>query len=218
MRKVLLSLAAVGAVAVPTTVAVAGGEEERAPAASSSSSSRDATTKAVLAHKAAKRAGTNGKRHGFVLRGLAQRLGVSTDELVLAGRTAVGGALTDVAAQSGLKTDALRACVVRASSCDRRAARRQARRLHRDLDVTELDLVALKQSLATDLGTGVGKDATTVLDAVRAELDAKLTFAQTVGFIKAEQRTLALGCFDAPASCDVDALHRAFRFKGRHHR
>lgn len=215
MRKVLLVVAAASAVAVPTTVAVAGGEDDQAPAAAAAGA-RDATTKAAIAHKAATRAGTHGKRHGFVLRGLAQRLGVSTDELVLAGRAAVGGALEDVAVQSGLKTDALRACVTRSSACDRRAARRQARALHRDLDVEELDLVALKRSLATDLAAGVGKDAGAVLSAVRAELATKLSFAQTVGFIKPPQRELALGCFDAPASCDLDALHRAFAFAHRH--
>lgn len=212
MRKVLLVLAAAGAVAVPTTVALGDDGSANQPAVTAApAAGRDATTQVQIARKLAKRAGTDGDRRVEMLRGLAGRLGVSTDELVIAGRTAAVKALETVGAQSDVETRALRACVGRADACDRAAARRQARRLHRTVDVSKLDLAALKQQLAADVAEGLATDPATVLDAVRAELESKLKFAQVIGFVTPAQRELALGCFDDPAACDVDALRRAFR-------
>ena len=222
LRKGLLVVAAASAVAVPTTVAVAGGEEPAAPKAAAASSSsaagtRDATTTAAIRHKLSKRAGGYSK-HAMLLRGLAQRLGTSTDELRIAGRSAALGALDAVGRQTGEDVAALRACIAKAADCDRRAARTQARALHREVDVEALDLAAIKQGLAEDAAEQLGTTPEEVLAAVRAELDAKLSFARTVRLITAAQRELALGCFDRPDACDVDALHRAFRFRGAHRR
>lgn len=220
MRKVLLAAAAVAAVAVPTTVAVAGGEDApgTAPAAAHAApaapAGRDATTTALLRHKLSRRAGGYDRR-AVLLKPLAARLGVTVDELRIAGREAMVGALDAVSRQSGADVAALRACVAGSTACDHRAARTQARRLHRGTDLEKLDLAAIKQGLADDAAEQLQKTPDEVLAAVRAELEAKLALGRTIGVVTPAQRTLALGCFDDPDACDVAAVRRAFRFHMR---
>jgi hypothetical protein len=84
--------------------------------------------------------------------------------------------------------------------------------------MTPARLAALKDELATDLGAELDKPPTEILDAVRAELVAKLDKAVAIGFVTARGRELALGCFDRPAECDLGALRSEARLgKFRHH-
>ena len=78
------------------------------------------------------------------------------------------------------------------------------------------DLAQLKQKLADLLGAELNKSPDEILQAVRAELEAKLDRAERAGWISDAVRTQALGCFDDPAGCDLAKLRGAMGFM--HHR
>ena len=80
------------------------------------------------------------------------------------------------------------------------------------------DLAGLKADLAEQLAGELGTSAQAVLDAVRAELVARLGQAVAFGVLTERGRDLALGCFDAPADCDLAAVKAEARFFGRHRR
>jgi hypothetical protein len=77
------------------------------------------------------------------------------------------------------------------------------------------DLTRVRNDLAAALGRELGLERAEVLRAARAELDARLVQGTGVGLISEDGRELALGCFDAPSSCDVAALRRELRYAGR---
>ncbi len=77
------------------------------------------------------------------------------------------------------------------------------------------DLTRVRDDLAAALGRELGVGRAEVLRAARAELDARLVQGTGVGLVSDDGRRLALGCFDAPSSCDVAALRRELRFAGR---
>ncbi|HET6508496.1 MAG TPA: hypothetical protein VFG42_17015 [Baekduia sp.] len=73
------------------------------------------------------------------------------------------------------------------------------------------DLAAKKTAWIDGLATQLHKTPAEVTTAVRAELDAQLTQAVAKGWITAQGRTIALGCFDNPAGCDLAALRAQVR-------
>jgi hypothetical protein len=67
-------------------------------------------------------------------------------------------------------------------------------------------LAAKKTAYVNGLATKLGKTPDAVAAAVRAELDTRLTQAVATHWITEQGKTLALGCFDDPAGCDLKAL------------
>lgn len=160
-----------------------------------------------------------GMRHGGMLRMLAnqvltsgaKRLGVEGSALRKAARTTAKAAMArrfDAAGLTATDKANLKACrrafVRRSSGCDRAAAKASLRKLH---TAALPDLAKEKELIAGDLATALGKTSEEVLTAARAELELRLGQGVTMGFLSANGRELALGCFDAPATCDVGALH-----------
>jgi hypothetical protein len=80
------------------------------------------------------------------------------------------------------------------------------------------DLAGLKADLAAHLADELDRTEQQVLGAVRAELVAKLAKGVAFGMLTERGRDLALGCFDAPADCDLDAVKAEARFFGHHRR
>lgn len=76
-------------------------------------------------------------------------------------------------------------------------------------DRSELD--DLRDELATDLGRDIGRTRAEVLKAARAELADRLRQGTELGVVSAQGSRLALGCFDAPSSCDFGELRRELR-------
>lgn len=98
------------------------------------------------------------------------------------------------------------------ADCDRKAARGALRKLK--ASKKNVDLAAEKQALANDLAKELKLEPAKVIEAARAELVERLGQAVGLGFVSEKGRTLALGCFDAPASCDVKALHAEVKIPG----
>ena len=201
-------LAAVLALAV-SAVTLAGGR--------SSEGSRP-VARSLAGHHA-----THRGMHARMLADLAERLGVTTDQL----RTAIRGVkrrTLDRAVERGAITpqqrDALAACLARRAggteACDRRLARRAFRALRRDAKPSTF--AQRKRELAGDLAAELGRPEDEVVAAVRAELAEKLDRAVAFGVLSERGRTLALGCFDEPASCDLRALRSEVRMPGWHGR
>jgi hypothetical protein len=247
MRRSILVAVIIGALVGVATVAgvsLAGsGSGERAAPAKPQGASGSSFRSAYAA-----RAGHGGRRHGGGRRrghrmgfgpiaaavdGVADRLGVSRDELIQAVKGVKDRAL-DRAVSDGTITeaqrDALRACMRahhgrgsgkrRGGSCDRRAARRAHRRLHRALKQRiRSDAAAVKAQLIGDLADELGKQPAEVEDAIRAELSELLDTGVRLGLVSDRARDLALGCFDRPAQCDQRALRRELRqgFRGHRH-
>jgi hypothetical protein len=77
------------------------------------------------------------------------------------------------------------------------------------------ELTRLRDDTAAAVGRELGLGRAEVLRAARAELDFRLIQGTGVGLVSDDGRALALGCFDAPSSCDVAALRRELRYAGR---
>jgi hypothetical protein len=99
------------------------------------------------------------------------------------------------------------------AACDTDAAKSAIAKLRAAANAKP-DLVALKADLAQSLATKLGKTPDQILAAVRAELDARLTQAVTIGLVTQKGHDLALACFDAPATCDLTALKAEIKFPG----
>lgn len=155
-----------------------------------------------------------------VLASGAQRLDVTPAQLRRAARTTAKAAIArrfDAAGLSEADRANLKACrraFLRRSrgGCDRAAARASLRRLH---DSAVEDLASEKDLIAADLAKALGKPVGEVLTAARAELVKRVDQGVAFGLLTTKGRDLALGCFDAPDACDVDALHDQLRFKHR---
>jgi hypothetical protein len=93
--------------------------------------------------------------------------------------------------------------------CDRRTARSAIRALKRDITPTSWD--ELQEELLVDLARHVGQRVRKVRAAVRDELEAQLTVAQTFGVMSDHGRHLVLTCFDVPNHCNIAGLRREVR-------
>ena len=237
MRRSILVAVLAGALVALAAVAgisLAGSGSET----KSSSGSPSASQGSFKANYAAKR-NRGGKRHGhrmhfgpmmMALNGVADRLGVSKDELIEAAKGVKDRAL-DRAVTDGTITqaqrDALQQCMkahhTGGGKCNRRAARRAHRKLHRAFHKQlRTDAAALKAQLLGDLADELGKQPDEVGTAIRAELSELLETGVKLGFVTERGRDLALGCWDRPNECDRKALRRElkqrFRGHGRGHR
>lgn len=67
-------------------------------------------------------------------------------------------------------------------------------------------LAERKRELTDGLADALDRPRERVADAVRAEISDRLDGAVRIGVVTPETRTLALGCFDRPAECDLRAL------------
>jgi hypothetical protein len=119
-----------------------------------------------------------------------------------------GTSLDGLAQRLGVSTADLQAAV-KAVAADQRAARQA------DPSAPKPDLAAKKAAWIDGLAAKLSKTPDEVAAAVRAELDARLTDAVSKGWLTEQGRTLALGCFDNPASCDLKALRAEVRGGGR---
>lgn len=175
-----------------------------------------------------------GHRHGPGIRfgpvamavgGVADRLGVSRDELIDAVKAVKRRALDRAVADGTLtqaQRDALEECMKahhRGDRCDnRRAARRAFRKLRRDFrQRIRTDAAAVKAQILQDLAAELGKQPRQVGDAIRSELAELLDTGVKLGFVTDGGRDLALGCFDRPNECDRRALRRELRKHFRGH-
>lgn len=147
-----------------------------------------------------------------VLASGAQRLGVERDELAAAVRKVAARELARHAKAAGLTASdraALRSCRrawhrgAGASRCDRKAAKAALRKLKA---APLPDLAAAKDRIAAALAADLGVSQEKLLQAARAELVLRLDQATALGLVSAKGKDLALGCFDTPAACDLEAL------------
>jgi hypothetical protein len=231
MRRSILVAILVGAlvgVAAVAGVSLAGSDSEKK--ANAPQQSFQASYAAKQDRGGRRHGGRHGHGHGMrfgpmamALSGLADRLNVDKDELIDAAKGVKDKAL-DRAVSDGTITqaqrDALEGCMKArhggGGTCNRRVARRAHRKLHRALRKrVKNDLPGLKSQLIGDLADELNKQPAEVEDAIRAELVDLLDTGVKLGFVSERGRTLALGCFDQPAQCDLKALRREAR---RHHR
>lgn len=186
---------------------------------------------------------------GLVLKSSADRLGVTPAKLRAAVKTVAEAQFAKKAAEAKLSADeiaALKACrrsfrpfrhagagpgagagagASGAGACDRTTAEAAIAKLKA---LPKPDLAARKTELSDALGAELGVPGTKVIEAARAELSDRLGQGVKLGFVTADGRAKALACFDAPNSCDVQALRQAlcrghagagaFRPFGRRHR
>jgi hypothetical protein len=165
----------------------------------------------------------------LVLTSAADRLGTTPAKVLTAVKALVQEQFAKTAARAGLtpqETAALKDChrafgrrgALMAAGARRTGARARARAAC-DLTTAKAaivklralpkpDLGALKTELSDALGAKLGLTGAKVLEAARAELEARLGQAVAMGFLTADGRATALACFDAPASCDLKALRR----------
>lgn len=226
-RNALLALVAALLVALTATAVTAARDEprgERTKASSDQTGSSD-----PVAREDGRRGGRDhgrrgGRGHGAkLLGGLADRLGVTRPQLVDGLRGAARRGLDRKVADGTItaaQRDALAACLQRprGAGCDRRTARPAARALKRSFRrASPAALAQLKDEVAGDLAAELGKDKADVVAAIRAELADKLAKGVAFGVVSEKARDLALGCFDAPASCDRAALREALP-RGHGHR
>jgi hypothetical protein len=149
---------------------------------------------------------------GMVVDSLAGRLQVKPADL----RTAIAQVASEqrdkVVQGAGLtqaEQDALKTCGrgwrkrSAPAGCDKAAARSAMRKLR---NAPKPDLARLKTDLATSLASKLGTSPDAVLTAARAELAQRLDQAAGIGLVTSKGKELALGCFDDPGSCDLDAL------------
>lgn len=236
-RSVLVAIvvgALVGVIAVGS-VSLAGSDSSDKTASPGSQNASQASFKSAYAAKR-NRGGRHGGRHGgrrhgnalrfgplaMALSGVADRLGVSKDELIAAGKGVKDRAL-DRAVSDGTITQAERAALEecmkthgqrrergqRGANCDRRVARRAHRKLEREFrQRLRNDRDGLKKQLVADLAAELGKDPSEVEDALRAELVELLDTGVKLGLVSEDARKLALGCWDDPNGCDLKALRR----------
>jgi hypothetical protein len=149
---------------------------------------------------------------GMVVDSLAGRLQVKPADL----RAAIAQVATEqrdkVVQAAGLtqgEQDALKTCGRgwrkrgAPAGCDKAAARSAIRKLR---NAPKPDLAQLKTDVAASLASKLGTSPDAVLTAVRAELTQRLGQAVGIGLVTAKGKDLALGCFDAPGSCDLKAL------------
>lgn len=115
-----------------------------------------------------------------------------------------GSSLGGVADRLGVTKEALRDAV-KAVAADQRAARQA------DPSAPKPDLAAKKTAWIDGVAAKLGKTPDEVAAAVRAELDERLTDAVAKGWLTEQGKTIALGCFDTPATCDFKALRAEFR-------
>ncbi|MBA2637984.1 MAG: hypothetical protein H0U79_07180 [Solirubrobacterales bacterium] len=152
-----------------------------------------------------------------VFRSYAQRLGVNETRLRVAlervgdtsARTALDRAVRD-GAITDAQRDALRRCHEDRARCDTAQLRDLKRELERTGEerLEQLDLGALKGALAGDLASELQTTDTAVVAATRAELAGVLEGVVRSGLLTTQVRDRALGCFDDPEACDLDALRR----------
>jgi hypothetical protein len=159
-----------------------------------------------------------------VLASSAQRLGVDSEELAAAVKKVAKSELTRHAKAAGLTASdraALRSCHnarhrgAGASTCDRKAAKAALRKLKA---APLPDLAAAKGRIASALAADLGVSEEKLLRAARAELVLRLDQATALGVVTAKGKDLALGCFDAPAACDLEALRAEVKLPFRHGR
>lgn len=236
MRRSILVAVLAGALMGLATVAgisLAGSGSSETKASGGSHGASQGSFKSTYAAKRNR----GGKRHGhrrghgmrfgpmmMALNGVADRLGVSKDELIEAAQGAKDRTL-DRAVSEGTITqaqrDALEQCMKahrqRGGKCDRRAARRAYRKLHRSFhQKMRTDAAALKAQLLGDLAAELGKQPDEVGTAIRAELSELLDMGVKFGVVTDRGRDLALGCWDRPKECDRKALRRELKqhFRG----
>lgn len=165
----------------------------------------------------------------LVLTSAADRLGTTPAKLLAAVKAVAQEQFAKTAARAGLtpqETAALKDChrafgrrgALMAARVRRAGARARARAAC-DLTTAKAaivklralpkpDYAALRTELSDALGAKLGIPGAKVLEAARAELDARLGQAVAMGFLPTDARAKALACFDAPATCDVKALRR----------
>lgn len=165
----------------------------------------------------------------LVLTSAADRLGTTPAKLLTAVKTVAQEQFAKTAARAGLtpqETAALKACHRAFGRRGALAAAGARARARAGCDVTTAkaaiaklralpkpDYAALRTELSDALGAKLGIPGAKVLEAARAELDARLGQAVAMGFLPADARAKALACFDAPATCDVKALRRLMPFR-----
>jgi hypothetical protein len=236
---VLLTVLCLAALGVTAVALASGGDKRDGERKSTSTGSAKVHRTGGIPHR-----GVFGGMAGVVLDSLATRLDVPPADL----RKAVGEIVAEqrlkrlqAAGLTQSEIDALKACrggraqlrhrdgIKKRDRARVRPARshvaacrtdaaRSARQKLKAAAKAKPDLVALKADLAQSLATKLGKTPEAVLTAVRAELDQRLTQAVGIGLVSQKAHDLALGCFDAPASCDLKALRAAFHFKKHPHR
>lgn len=199
-RRLAVSLSAVFVmVLAAATIALASGGSSGGTSGGSGTEVVAAPSTATVVPAAGKRPfrhpGLRGRRgaHGGAMLGVLRRL-----------------VLASGAGRLGVEQDALRAAV-KAVAKEQRAKRVAAAKLG---PLPKPDLAALKTELSDALGAKLGLSGAKVLEAARAELSARLDQGVKMGFLTADGKTKALACFDAPASCNVKALHKQLRFRG----
>ena len=231
MRRLLLaSVLAVLLIAVGTGVAVSSDDDRRSTRVQSTAPADGVGDRG---HGQRRHGGHGSLRRGLiravkrqVLASTAGRLGVTVPELREALRTTHERAHERYATAAGLtaeERDALEACHrghrgrgrhggphhQRGAGCDGSAARSAVDKLR--ASARSADFAAEKQRVAADLGEALGVAPEKVLEAVRAELVARLGQAVGLGLVTAKGQELALACFDAPAGCDLQALRAEVR-------
>ncbi|HYF27104.1 MAG TPA: hypothetical protein VD931_15275 [Baekduia sp.] len=208
-RKLPLAVAAAAALGLGIGAGVQADDEGPAPARGEVPAVVAPTAEAApVAHHRGLRG-----RHGMVARvvlgSLAGRLGVERDDLRDAAHEVAREEAARAADRAGLSSaqrNVLRACHTDRRSCDRSAASKALRRLKA---AGVGDLETAKARVAGRLADELGIAQERVLEGVRAELARRLRQGAALGMVSARTRRLALGCFDAPATCDLAALRRA---------
>jgi len=149
----------------------------------------------------------------IVLASSADRLGVREDVLTDAVRKAAAAHTRAARREGGLSSserEVLRACRRYRNACDREAARGAYLEL-RAAWPGRGDLTALRDDLAARVGRSLGRSRAEILAAARDELADRLRQGTELGIVSPAGGRLALECFDAPRSCDVDELSGELR-------
>jgi hypothetical protein len=212
-RRLVVVLSSVLAVALAVTaVAIAAGGGGDKP--TSSKQHRAVHAKRLMGDRGIERA-LGGGIAGMVVDSLAGRMNVKPADLRAAIAqtfveqkqaflTSAGLTQADIDNLQACHRDGHGARKAQAATCDQAAAKAAVQKLK--AAAQKPDLAKLKTDIAASLASKLGNTPDAVLAAVRGELAQRLDQAVGIGLITAKGRDLALGCFDTPASCDLEAL------------